>query len=177
MSDTPRTDAAIHRSKKHPYREQKERELHDFARQLERELNEALEKLDWQNMPNRREPTRGGYEFYINEEWTCIRDAALNDNVGCIASLMKVRFDPDDERVRIRRVLDDDAILQDLNEAQALNAEAITERELQSILMRFNIIDHDAIEDSEGYDGGETLANVGLVCAAINEAIKAKEAK
>jgi len=31
---------------------------------------------------------------------------------------MKVRYDPDDERVRIRRVLDDDAILQELTEAR-----------------------------------------------------------
>lgn len=39
MNDTPRTDAAIYASKKHPYRESRERELHDFSRQLERELS------------------------------------------------------------------------------------------------------------------------------------------
>jgi len=76
------------------------------------------EQLDWQNVPNRREPVRGGYEFYVNEEWTGIRDAALGENIGFQATLMKVRFDPDDERVRIRRVLDDDAILQDLADAR-----------------------------------------------------------
>lgn len=81
---------------------------------LEREIARLRENLDWQNMPNRREPVRGGYEFYINEEWTCIRDAALNENVGFQATLMKVRYDPDDERVRVRRVLDDDAILEEL---------------------------------------------------------------
>lgn len=81
---------------------------------LMREIAELRENLDWQNMPNRREPVRGGYEFYINEEWTSIRDAALGENVGFQATLMKVRFDPDDERVRVRRVLDDDAILEEL---------------------------------------------------------------
>jgi hypothetical protein len=81
---------------------------------LMREIEELREKLDWQNMPNRREPFRGGYEFYINEEWTCIRDAALGEDVGFQASLMKTRFDPDDERVRVRRVLDDDAMLEEL---------------------------------------------------------------
>lgn len=82
------------------------------------------EKLDWQNMPNRREPTRGGYEFYINEEWSGLRDAALDSSTGGIASLMKERFDPDDERVRVRRVLDDDAILQDLKNASDAVKEA-----------------------------------------------------
>ena len=81
---------------------------------LERRIAELTEALDWQNVPNRREPVRGGYEFYINEEWTGIRDAALGENVGFQATLMKVRYDPDDERVRVRRVLDDDAILEEL---------------------------------------------------------------
>lgn len=81
---------------------------------LERRIAELTEALDWQNVPNRREPVRGGYEFYINEEWTGIRDAALGENVGFQATLMKTRYDPDDERVRVRRVLDDDAILEEL---------------------------------------------------------------
>lgn len=81
---------------------------------LEREIAELKERLDWQNIPNRREPVRGGYEFYINEEWTAVRHAAMDEDVGCIATLMKVRYDPDDERVRVRRVLDDDAILEEL---------------------------------------------------------------
>jgi hypothetical protein len=39
---------------------------------------------------------------------------------------MKTRFDPDDERVRVRRVLDDDAILQDLAALKSsANAESI----------------------------------------------------
>lgn len=85
------------------------------AEDLELQLNAALEKLNFQNIPNRREPTRGGYEFYINEEWSCIRDTALNEDVGCVATLMKTRYDPDDERVRVRRILDDDAILNELD--------------------------------------------------------------
>lgn len=96
--------------------------------ELEREIARLREELDWQNMPNRREPFRGGWEFYINEEWTGVRDAALGESVGCVATLMKVRFDPDDERVRVRRVLDDDAILKDLAEARkALDSSANTE--------------------------------------------------
>jgi hypothetical protein len=95
------------------------------VRSLSASIAKLKEELDWQNMPNRREPFRGGWEFYINEEWTGIRDAAMGEDVGCVATLMKVRFDPDDERVRVRRVLDDDAILQDLAEARkALDSSA-----------------------------------------------------
>jgi hypothetical protein len=90
--------------------------------ELEREIARLREELDWQNVPNRREPVRGGYEFYINEEWTGIRDAALGENCGFQATLMKVRFDPDDERVRIRRVLDDDAILKEIAEIRAIHS-------------------------------------------------------
>lgn len=89
---------------------------------LEAEIARLREDLDWQNMPNRREPVRGGYEFYINEEWTCIRDAALGEDAGFQARLMKTRFDPDDERVRVRRVIDDDALLADARKSYA-NAE------------------------------------------------------
>lgn len=89
-----------------------------FARKLECEINDLRERLDWQNQPNRMEPLRGGYEFYINEEWTCLRDAALDEDVGFHASLMKCRYDPDDERVRVRRIIDDDAILQELTDAR-----------------------------------------------------------
>ena len=64
--------------------------------ELERKIAKLKEELDWQNMPNRREPFRGGWEFYINEEWTCIRDAALGEDAGFRASLMKVRYDPMD---------------------------------------------------------------------------------
>lgn len=86
---------------------------------LEAEIARLREDLDWQNMPNRREPVRGGYEFYINEEWTCIRDAALGEDAGFQARLMKTRFDPDDERVRVRRVIDDDALLADARKVYA----------------------------------------------------------
>jgi hypothetical protein len=44
MSETPRTDAAIHASRKHPYRDERQRELHEFARTLERE-NAALRAI------------------------------------------------------------------------------------------------------------------------------------
>ena len=91
---------------------------------LEREIRELRWQLDYQNMPNRREPVRGGYEFYINEEWTCLRDAALGEDLGFHATLMKNRFDPDDERVRVRRILDDDAILQELSEARKALADS-----------------------------------------------------
>lgn len=89
---------------------------------LREEVERLIEQLNWQNNPNRREPVRGGYEFYVNEEWTGIRGAAMDEEIGFSATLMKVRYDPDDERVRIRRVLDDDAILHDL-------ASAVSERD------------------------------------------------
>lgn len=88
-----------------------------------RELERKIEELDWQNMPNRREPVRGGYEFYINEEWVCLRHGALGEDPGFHAELMKVRYDPDDERVRVRRVIDDDAILQELAELRKFHSE------------------------------------------------------
>ena len=125
---TPRTDAFAISGKAHARKLERKRDeaiealeatqrdlINEIRRrqEVEKQLEAMREKLDWQNMPNRREPVRGGYEFYINEEWTCIRDAALDGDVGFQASLMKTRFDPDDERVRIRRVLDDDAILED----------------------------------------------------------------
>lgn len=43
---TPETDAAIHKSKKQPYRDFRARELHDFARKLERERDEARTQAD-----------------------------------------------------------------------------------------------------------------------------------
>jgi len=94
--------------------------MSDKIEKLEKEIARLKENLDYQNMPNRREPLRGGYEFYINEEWTGIRHAALGEDVGFRASLMKTRYDPDDERIRVRRVLDDDAILKELAELKAL---------------------------------------------------------
>lgn len=94
--------------------------MKDKIQELEKEVARLKEELNYQNMPNRREPLRGGYEFYINEEWTCLREAALGEDVGFRASLMKTRYDPDDERVRVRRVLDDDAILKELVELKAL---------------------------------------------------------
>jgi NTP pyrophosphatase (non-canonical NTP hydrolase) len=94
--------------------------MNNEQEKLEREIVRLKDELNWQNMPNRREPLRGGYEFYINEEWTCLRDAALGEDLGFHAALMKTRYDPDDERVRVRRVLDDDAILKELAELKGL---------------------------------------------------------
>jgi len=87
-----------------------------------KENAELKEKLDWQNMPNRNPSHRGGYEFYINEEWTGLRGAAMDAEYGWHVALRKRRIDPDDERVRVRRVLDDDAILSDLAAAKAEGA-------------------------------------------------------
>lgn len=89
------------------------------AKSLSDKLVAAEERANWQNMPNRRYPLRGGYEFYINEEWACLRDAAVGEDVGMTASLMKTRFDPDDDRVRVRLVKDDDGLLDDLKQAEA----------------------------------------------------------
>jgi hypothetical protein len=35
--------------------------------ELEREIAKLKEELDWQNMPNRREPFRGGWEVFGNQ--------------------------------------------------------------------------------------------------------------
>ena len=122
-SDTPETDRVLYVAGS--LTNDRAAALETLCRNLEREVSKLREELDWQNMPNRREPFRGGWEFYINEEWTGIRDAALGEDPGFRATLMKVRYDPDDERVRVRRVLDDDAILQDLAEAhKALDSSA-----------------------------------------------------
>lgn len=139
MSDTPRTKAFMaelsSRCDDWSWFAQK---VEDFASQLERELAKLQEALDWQNVPNRREPLRGGYEFYINEEWTCIRDAAMDEDPGFQASLMKVRFDPDDERVRIRRILDDDAIFDELEAEKAENANLKQQVEELKVLQRYH---------------------------------------
>ena len=89
-------------------------EAYDTIKRLEAEISKLKEELDYQNMPNHHKPLYGGYEFYINEEWSTIRDGVLNKDCGFEATLMKCRYDPDDERVRVRRIIDDDAILQEL---------------------------------------------------------------
>jgi len=88
----------------------------------QRERDEFRQELNWQNKRNSGFPTRGGFEFYINEEWTGIAATALDEEIGWSAGLRKRRIDPDDERVRIRRVIEDDAILTEL-------ANAIAERD------------------------------------------------
>lgn len=80
-----------------------------------REYDKLREELDWQNKRNSGTPTRGGYEFYINEEWLS----------GGSPSLMRERYDPDDERVRVRRTIEDDSLLKEIDELRAANAELI----------------------------------------------------
>lgn len=96
---------------------------------LKAEVKNLKEQVDWQNMPNRNPAARGGYEFYINEEWSCVKTVALGDGTGTIATLMKSRFDPDDDRVRVRLVKDDDALLDDLRKSELLLAESQAEAE------------------------------------------------
>jgi hypothetical protein len=93
------------------------RELHVLTVAQAAEIERLRFDLNWQNHRNSGRPTRGGYEFYINEEWRGIASAELDTveaNGG--ATLMKHRFDPDDERVRVRLVIEDDQILKELAE-------------------------------------------------------------
>ncbi len=83
------------------------------------EIERLTDALDWQNKPNLLKPVRSGYEFYVNEEWSCLRDAALGTDVGFSAALYKTRIDPDDERVRVRRVIDDDLLLRELEDLRS----------------------------------------------------------
>jgi hypothetical protein len=87
--------------------------------QTEKDVAKLKEELNWQNHRNSGRPTKGGYEFYINEEWTGVAAAALDTDPGWHAALRKRRIDPDDERVRIRRVVEDDAILHSLAESES----------------------------------------------------------
>lgn len=82
---------------------------------LKGELERVREELNWQNHRNASTPNRGGFEFYINEEWTWLAGAAMDaEDATSTATLSKRRYDPDDERVRVRRVIEDDAILNDI---------------------------------------------------------------
>lgn len=81
--------------------------------ELEKEIERLKEELNWQNTRNSGHPTCGGFEFYINEEWTGLANEALDAEYGWHCALRKHRIDPDDERVRIRRVNEDDAILKE----------------------------------------------------------------
>ena len=47
----------------------------------------------------------------------------------------------------------------------------ITERELESILIKQGLVQAAAIEDPEGYDGGRTSFAIGVVARQINDAI------
>lgn len=87
--------------------------LREENERLKEKLKTANEELDWQNHRNSGHPTKGGYEFYINEEWTGLATAALDIDAGWQAALRKHRLDPDDERVRIRRVAEDDTIIRE----------------------------------------------------------------
>lgn len=92
---------------------------------LREECDKLREELNWQNKRNSGYPTRGGFEFYVNEEWTGIAHAAIDTDTNFTASLMKKRFDPDDERVRIRRVIEDDALIAELATLRGLLERAL----------------------------------------------------
>lgn len=88
--------------------------------------------LEWQSMPNRNPAGRGAFEFYINELWEVIGRIAIDSDTGCTAILAKRRRDPDDDRVRIRLIKDDDGLLNDLDDQAkriaALEAEVVAEK-------------------------------------------------
>lgn len=88
--------------------------------ELRKEIKGLRELIDVECIPNRNPASRGAFEFYVCENWMFIRDCALDDeNVGMNACITKRRDDPDDERVRIRRIRDDDVLLGDLAAANA----------------------------------------------------------
>lgn len=91
-----------------------ERRREEAARKVEK----LSQELNWQNNRNASHPTKGGFEFYINEEWTGLANAAMDTDPGWHAALRKKRMDPDDERVRVRRVIEDDALIAALSALQ-----------------------------------------------------------
>lgn len=101
------------------------------------------------------------------------RYAALDSGVDGVASLLKNRFDPDDERVRIRRVAEDDAILHDIQTAQA---EIVGLREALGNLIHDCKTHATDINDIRwGYegDGGTKLSAEQIleVCEAASKAL------
>lgn len=96
-------------------------DYHAELTRLRAELEKAKEELNWQNHRNAGHPTKGGFEFYINEEWTGLADAAIDAEYSWHCALRKHRIDPDDERVRIRRVAEDDTILKENETLRAEN--------------------------------------------------------
>lgn len=99
-------------------------ELAKRVGELEKDNARLKDELNWQNRRNSGHPTKGGYEFYINEEWTGIASAPLNYDPSWHAALRKKRIDPDDERVRIRRVAEDDELITQIDRLTAQLAEA-----------------------------------------------------
>lgn len=97
--------------------------------QQKAKIADLQQELDWQNHRNSGHATKGGFEFYINEEWTGLANAALDQDAGWQAALRKHRLDPDDERVRIRRVAEDDTIIRELDDLTARNAALVAERD------------------------------------------------
>jgi hypothetical protein len=115
-----KTNEVIHHKPGCKYRLISERDdLRAKLAEVEKDRKALLEKLDWQNKRNSGQPTRGGFEFYINEEWTGLASAALDEEAGWRAGLRKMRIDPDDERVRVRRVIEDDEMLFQLSKVTA----------------------------------------------------------
>lgn len=110
--------------------------------QLEKENERLKGDLNWQNNRNSGYPTKGGFEFYINEEWAGLATAALGADCGWCAALRKHRIDPDDERVRVRRVIEDDAILNKIAAAEARIQELEQKLEAALKLTTENSIQH-----------------------------------
>ena len=121
-------------------------------------LRVGLKEQDWQNQPNQNPASYGAYEFYINEEWNWFARAAIDDKVDMVAHLQKHRTDPDDDRVRIRRVMDDDGLL-----------ERITKLEAENTRLRDGLVAAKAVHT------GTFCAKEGCKCAAAqhNAAIDA----
>lgn len=68
----------------------------------DREIKKLRDELNWQNKRNSGHPTRGGFEFYINEEWQGLANAAIDSDCSWHATLMKKRFDPNAEEAAVR---------------------------------------------------------------------------
>lgn len=144
------------------YPHQENGEIIELVRKDEHDavVAKLKEELDWQNQRNSGTPTRGGYEFYINEEWQS----------GGTPSLMRKRYDPDDERVRVRRVIEDDYLLAEINKLRADNAELLerlrerTESHLAASARDVATIQRQAVELGKQQDDIFNLRRQIAVC-------------
>jgi len=142
------------------------------AEQAERDAQER----DLENLPNRNPASRGGYEFYINEEWQALARAALDEACDGVASLSKRRFDPDDNRVRVRRIKDDDALLHDAAARDQLESDNARLREalekIASMPPGCSMID---LREPTGSKNAVSFAYQRIARAALADAPDAKQ--